>query len=78
METIKKLLSSSENLSSKRAIALLYAIIGCVVFCYLEYHLPDALKIDVFNTVLLFVAGLAGVSTIENFGKKKESENESK
>ncbi len=71
-----KMLSGDSGVSSKRMIAILYAIFGLGVFVWLEWKLSDMMKVDVFNTVLIFISTMVGVTVFEGL-KKGKDENRS-
>ncbi|MBY0244931.1 MAG: hypothetical protein K2Q03_05700 [Sphingobacteriaceae bacterium] len=63
-----------DSLSSKRFIAFLFAMVACGVFIWLEAKANnDTMKESLFNSVLLFISALVGVTTLGNlFNQKKE------
>lgn len=78
MNWLKKILEEGNSgvPSTKRVISMIFAIIAASMFIYLEVHpkvISEVSKENIFNSVLLFIATMAGITTFGAFTKSNNN-----
>ena len=69
---IDKLLSASDDVSSKRVAGLL-VLVNIIAFCYMAILRNLVLPDFMFESICFLAGGLLGLTTVENvFNKKKD------
>jgi len=76
-EWIKKLLSASKEVSSKRILTIFFSL-NIIIFCYLDIFTSYELPIDMFDSVCLLVEIGMGATVIERFSNGDKSINNTK
>jgi len=76
-EWIKKLLSASKEVSSKRILTLFFGL-NVIIFCYIDIFTIYELRIAMFDGVCLLVASGIGATVIERFSNGDKSVNNTK